>query len=431
MRAWRGAVLAGVVASHGACATAASTGPVETPVTVAVETQDRAGASALWKRLASEPLAGLALVWHDTVLYPTAAAARAAAPERRHDGDGVRAVHILADEGDVVKVRTWLSPRVRAGMTALTGHDLTLYATREQLVPVLREVVQEDLADGSGYLLLEGLPLAIEKVAQPLDRRLEGLEQTLDPNAVSLSFPLSGKDPSFASGARGEEVACRYEQRRSAWDPLSPVEERRTEIVGIEAHRAEKLAEARARAPYRDGPPLWAPSLDLLHEQPSCSLIGPSGEGDADPAVMLDGKPFMKARDVPGDRCGFGVRAFRAPANDRYLIELSMGRALLRVTVPEAALVPSGGCGGGGMIGGYGVRGRGRAAPPPTKQVPMVRGKVKVYFPDGTHAGYQLHGTTRLEGEPLIEGRPCVEHPNVSTRICFDPADVEQVQVPR
>lgn len=395
-------------------------------VTVPVDSKVEEDTSRLWHELAKAPLEGLALVWSDEVLFPSAEAARAAKPKRRHRGESPRAVQILSDEGDVVKVRTWLSPRVRPGFSALTAFDLTLYATRDQLVPVLRSVVEEEFGDGTGYVLYEGLALSIEEKARPLIEALEPLDVAIEPKHVGLAFPLFSEDPSMDDDAVGEEVACTFEARENAWS--APVERRRVSITSLATHKENEAKKSPRGGPSSEDRPSWAYALGRRDYQ-TCSLVGEYDE-DVDAPVKVDGKALMQAKKVGGDRCFHGTRAFRGPSQGAYLVYVPLERAVVRVAVPEVALRPKLGCGGGAM--GVGLRGTGAGIGlPPTKRVPVVRGKVKVYFADGRHAGYQMSGERWLEGEPSIGGRPCVEHPNVSARICYDPADVVEVEVAR
>ena len=76
------------------CSPAAGEQAADVPV-VSIGEQGQAG---LPKRLLEGKLEGLAMVWSDAVLFPSAALARKAKP-KRSEKHHVAALHVLSDEG--------------------------------------------------------------------------------------------------------------------------------------------------------------------------------------------------------------------------------------------------------------------------------------------------------------------------------------------
>jgi len=366
-------LLAGLSASG--CATATSPAGAEAPAVVAIEStlapegEDRTTGS-LWRRLDDEPLEGMAVLWSDAKLFPTAEAARAGAPSRRHQMAKAHpvTVEILADEGDVVKVRTWLSDRFREGMREpLTPFDLTAYAARTQLLPVLREQVSKTYADGTGYALFEGFPLRVETGVAPIVPLPGGVNVHVPHRAVSLSAPLNGEDvlPSI-----GTVVDC-----EGNLPDLVP-----RQWLGPRQDRCTLAKDARVR--FQE---TVLRASDVLSE---------------------DGVPMY---DVDG-QLRFPVRSHRAVAvfaAEKNRIEDLPGR-------------------GGGGMGSFGLVGRGGGPPPPT--VLAAVDKQKVYYPGGAEAGWHMDDQiTKLRGAVEKGGRLCIEHEHLTVRLCFDRDNLKEI----
>lgn len=409
------ALLGGCAAGPPELATAVPT------VTVGGDDEPVDGGPVL-ERLAREPVEGLCMVRADAVLFPSAAAARRG-PVDRGEAHDPRALHVLADEGDVVKVRTWHSPRVRKGVEPLTSSDLTLYAHRSQLRPVLRTPLQRTFADGTGYLLEPGLVVDVGVHLRPADPSLRRLDITLPSRVVALSIPLRGEDAKLDAEQVGEELAC---------DRQGGFEREETRIYSAaerrERQRARRLRELEERGEQgvfglgRIGAP-WS-------DFPTCTLVGVHDRAGAREQLRLDGRSVVRAVDVGGDRCSFAVRAFRAPSPGKVLVSVRYDRARLRLAADESALREVGGCGAVGM-GSLGTLGRRRAKPKPPPQVWAAVGKTKVYFPDGRHAGYHMSGTTPLRSAVRRGGSYCIDHPNLTTQLCFRRSDLERVPLRR
>jgi hypothetical protein len=106
------------------------------------------------------------------------------------------------------------------------------------------------------------------------------------------------------------------------------------------------------------------------------------------------------------------------------LVDLPFDRAVVRLAATKSALRQGGRCGAGSIgFGGGGAR----TPPPPPPKVLAARGKTKVYFPDGKLAGYHMQGVTKMHGAKRSESRLCIEHPNVSIPICFERADLVEI----
>ncbi len=416
------------------CSAAPEARPEAPLPAVNIETEQESKPDSLWKRLSQDKLEGLAMVRQGAVLYPTAADARKGASGRPDEGTStpVAAVHILADEGDVVEVRTWLSPRVRNDVTPLTDYDLNLYVTREQLVPVLREALSKRFDDGSGYALLAGLPLHIEDEIRPQDPIFGELDVTIEQEHVGLSFPLKRKKTALETPS--EELGCDYDDRAGG--------AAKTRIYGVKREQERKRAEAIKK--LRDsrkngglatsgliGGSNMGSMFGVAGSSATCTLVDGNG-GDAGKAagdLQVDGRFFMRPQDVAGNRCFTLMPTYRAPAKGQVLVDLVLGFVSVRVAASEGVLREGGRCGViGGLVGlgrgGFGSIGHKVVA---SKKVLAARGKTKVYFPDGTPAGYHMRGVTRMKRATRVGKRLCIDHENVSTQLCFDHSDLVTV----
>jgi hypothetical protein len=396
-----------------------------------------------------EPLEGLALVWSDAVLHPSAEAARAASPRRGRDGRSVRVVRIVADEGAVVKVRTALPDEARH-LPALTLDDLTLHASRSQLVAVLREAIVESFEDGSGFVLRPGLAVALEGgSARPLDDLLARLVPTIESDRVGLSFQLPEQPPHLTTALRGESLVCRLEaegsEKRGARsvDPptlrvygraeLRAEEEKRrqrqnTEVPPSRAkvqrphasdHELAKKASILGTLSAQDGDFMGSLSGNLLMDEGGCALVR-SGESDPAKTLHVGGSAFAGPEEIVRAPCTRPIQSHRGPQQG-VLVDLRFDHAEVRAASTEAILAAPEPCGtfGAGLRAGS----RPSASPKPW----VVRGRVPVYFPDGAPAG---HHQPEPASYDVIDDRgdlACVEHPNVSTPICFDRKHVTEL----
>ena len=417
------------------CAGAAA--PITTvPIDVDEEAATPPSYDALRARLAKDKLEGLAIVPSKTVMFPTAAAARAASPDKLKPDGTPHAVVIMADEGDVLKVRTWHSQRVRDGFEALTDYDLTLYVKRTALTPVLKRPLQRAYDDGSGYALLVGLPLELATrgiVAAGEDLKRIPLEIAADD--VALSIPLKGKDKELDLSDLGEELAC---DRQSEGE--FPNNRYSTRVYEAETYRQEQ-AEARRARMKKSGheETEWGYGLGyggMYGDHATCTLVGDFDEGHEKSRSNIDfnGRHFAEATKFGGDRCRWSIRAYRGPDVNSVVFFEGHPRARLRFATHESALREAGGCGGIGMIGGGSIGMIGGKKRPPKIIIELwLKGKRKVYFPNGMQAGWHVSGATKLEKFERIDGRLCVEHRNVSLPLCFERDDVDEVEreIPR
>ncbi|MFO0551437.1 MAG: hypothetical protein U0271_23805 [Polyangiaceae bacterium] len=274
-----------------------------TPAPAADVTVDRSSASMraeLDHRLQTEKLEGLALVPSDVVLFSTAEAARQAKSTLTTKSDNLRAVVILADEGAVVKVRTWHSPRVRSGLRELTDYDLTLYANRAQLVPVLRRSIVRTERDGTGYILFEGLPVRVDESGnvRPTNDQVARFAQTLTTGDVALSFPLRGSSDPKLADLHESELTC----------------------DGSSVHRRD------LDPPAGDG--YMGLKYGLSRE--TCSFTGDGA------ALRLGGKAALHTREFGGKECSpTVVPTYEAPNGGEAYVDLALDRAVVPRPVGE------------------------------------------------------------------------------------------------
>jgi hypothetical protein len=406
-----------------------STPPIadQPPAPVAIDLEARTEASAVWQRLATDKLSGLALVWADAVFYPTADAARQAAPKRQHEGKVFGTVEVLEDLGDVVKVRTWLSPRVREGMQAITSYDLTLYASRNQLLPVVRETITKRYEDGTGYVLNEGMPLAIDKTVTPLENLPGSLAIEIPHDHIGLSFPL--RDTEADKEPLREELVCEWpEEGRYPRDP----DDRKARVLSRSEKAREQARERQAKldqeldrgiddgwsegiGDYNAGVGFYGAGMDYA----TCDLAPASG-------LSIGGEHVANAGTVfPPQDCDGGIRVFGSSKDTDVIVLFSQGRAVLRMSAPKDALEPHAGCAAMGGLARFGRGGKG--PPPPPPKVLALVGKTRAYFPSGEEAGYHMERQTKVRDPEERGSRLCIPHANVSVKLCFERADLQEI----
>jgi WD40 repeat protein len=326
---------------------------------------------ALQTRLDGERLTGLVRPRLPVKLAATAAAARALAPT----GDAVLgdaylpALTVVADEGDVVRVSTALA--ARSTFTPLDpDYAIEAYLRRADLAPLLRASRRSEAADGTGFVLREGLLLDLVSGVRPLGDGLATLPLGLTASDVSLSFQAAPRGP--ALGPTGKPFAC----------DGAPCH-----FVAAPAHR---------RAPA-------LPPLRLLGE--------PAGAPHA----------FLR------DDCSQGVDVHSSSDGSTLLLTKQLTRAVVRVAVERAVLTPVSPCRGGssGLASLGGNHGSKKVV------VWQVSGRVPAFFPDGSKAGYHTGAATELRDASEHGALICARRTAFVDLVCHERRMLKQVTVDR
>jgi hypothetical protein len=388
-----------------------------------VEEEAAALDDELIARLANEKLVGFVVADGRALFFATESAARASdetfQPEparlkgvREPDvaGDGLR---VLEDLGEVVRVST---ERVEDLGAVDSRFKLELFVRRSALLPVLRTPRKESFQDGTAVLLREGLVLSPLRGGSRPARKLlaKVLTTPIDAADVGLSFVSPSQRPQLDPVDRsliGAELGCdRASSTTGHWKLRIRVDD-----------RAVMIDEENQARGAREGDHFDLGGGGLGHQYSfRCTFGGsPSTYEDVeDGALVLNGREVGRSSDLPLDDCSGQVSARRvAKEVDAAFVTVAIPRAELRVRTTMKSLIEGGGC---GMAAGFNR---------PT--VKAVKFDAITYFPDGTKAGVHTARATKLRliGDATMSGkRTCVAPPYLTTQLCFDAADLVEVE---
>ena len=351
--------------------------------------------AALDARLRTEPLEGYAMVWDDAVLFTRAEEARAAAA-RTAEGKSAKAVRIVRDHGEVVEVRTWVEGDAFPEAERFMELDLTLFARRNQLIPVLRVPIKQDHEDGSGYVLDAGTTVSVGPHIQPRDALVALSGAVVAPEHVGRAFAPADRP---ALRALGMELSCE-------WSP--PFDDRARPDLMSRKRMLERIADE-WREQGRATPPR---EVAFAVDSVAGCRVQPGGLGRIGAtSVVLPGTLTSLSRGHHPTRSATG--------DDRVVVDFTPVRALLRmaIDVDQLRRVPC--CGGFASVKPGGLRFLGM------KDARVVVGEKAVFFSDGRRAG-KHRGAVHVLTDPAPQrGRICAAHPRISQPLCFRPRDVQ------
>ncbi len=355
--------------------------------------------AALRDRFAGEHLEGLVAVPARSVLFASRQEAEKAAPARRSASGrnfAVAFLRVIEDQGALVRVDIDLGKELRSardfGQNVFSqlseSYAIQGWVRRDALVPVLRHHRVKTFADGTGFLLRQGLPLGTTASGVvALDPELQPLTHGLEPGEAALSI-VAEPMPSLPK-VDGEVMTCQ---------PGSP-----TRVVS-----EDQVVKGQ---------------LDKRKGEPSTWTIGHGGPGlpgctlGDESALRVAGTARWKPGQLGWDRCLDHVGVWSTAQN--LLIEVSLGFALVRASGSATALEVAGGCGAGRV--GY-------RAPP---RVLAVRpGPSVAYWPDGSVAGRHYGAATLFRGGHAHGSRVCAKLPFLSRPICHERSDLVEVGDP-
>lgn len=385
------------------CVSCAAATPATIPVTLAVPVPASAAAKAApkpdWASLRAaldrSKVTGFALVDRRVMLSPTKDVAKA--------GDkpsGAAYVTVLEDLGGAIRVRTKIDDKGALG-ELLPAYDLEGFVPRGALVPVLAHPVVKDLPDGTGYVLREGLELALGERIAPANLLLAKLPAELAPGDVTLGFGLVDAEPALAK-LDGPVLGCARDGRSTRVDTPE----------ALRKARDEQWRREHPSASVFDGPLGFAGRG--YYDDDACRLVGVYDQEDdrdrKDAELKVGAASLGPASKTHLER----VEARRASASE-VLVTFTQPRALVRARTSESVLASRGG-GGAGMLGGQ----------PP--KVWAVRGAAVAWYADGTRAGvHKGKQPTKMRGAHEANGRMCYRVPHVTTELCHDKADLIEV----
>jgi hypothetical protein len=353
--------------------------------------------SALRASLEHDKLSGLALLAADAKLTP-----KRDAPDDARVPARVRAyVTILEDLGPVLRVKTALG-RVPLAQVD-DAYDLEVFVRRASLAPVLTHSIVKDESDGTGFVLLEGLEVALGERIAPLGV-LAKVPVALTVKDVGLSFQLEATKPELTK-ATGPRLGCKskYHEGTRVTDHKTLEDEAKQEW--LDAH------------PNRGGGLLfdsYEMQMQYNVDQFPCRLqtLDTTFDPDRRDAPLVVGGVTIgnasEAREQALDT--------RRTRDGRALVTLDFGRAIVRATTSDTALLAGGRGSGAVAFGGK------------RPMIWQVSGNAPAYFPDGTRAGTHVGLATLLRSSTEIDGRVCTSRPYLTVQICHDKADLKEVE---
>jgi hypothetical protein len=353
--------------------------------------------AALRASLEKEKLSGLALLGPDAKLTP-----KRDAPVDGRVRAGARAyVTILEDLGPVLRVKTGLAHVPLAQVD--DEYDLEVFVKRASLAPVLTHSIVKDESDGTGVVLLEGLEIALGEHIAPLGV-LAKVPVALTVKDVGLSFQLEATRPELAK-ATGPRIGCKskYHEDTRVTDHKTLEDEARQEW--IDAHPN--------RGPFDTMETYGMRGMDRFPCRLFQTLDTTFNPDRRDAPLVVGGVTIGKASEAREQ----SLDTRRSTRDGHALVTLDFGRAIVRATTSDAALLE-----GGGAMGGLGMMGGKRP------MIWQVSGDAPAYFPDGTRAGTHVGRAMLLRASEEIDGRICISRPYLTVRICHDKADLKEVE---
>lgn len=302
-------------------------------------------------------------------------------------------VLVLQDLGTVLRVSTRLGQR-SLERTPDPRFEIEAFVAREALLPVLRQPLLKTSADGTGYVLREGLHVARrgERIV-PNELGLEGLPASIELIDVGLAFQSVEEGPKLPALEPKSALGCDRDRGVKL----------RSDLLRERAEAERLQAEREGRA----GPGLFGLGARGYDSFP-CSV----NQNQAPVSVL--GQPLSPSLPLAG--CPTPeLEAFRSDG-DAVLVAIALPRATLRARASVGALEARGGCGMGRL---------GRRPEPHL----VAKPKTAVYFSDGSLAGtLKWELTVTKVG---AAGRVCVQASAVDGGLCFEVADlVEKVVMP-
>lgn len=336
--------------------------------------------ASLRARLAQDKLAGVVMVRDDVVLEPSVQAASGKRDARPQSPDAsARALYVLEDLGEVVKVGTRLSKRVEriiempAGvpkrvmwhpvaheLQELMEHDIVAFVRRSDLLPMLGPTLQTSFGDSAGFgdltsfVARSGTVLQIASTVQMHEPFARDVLGNIQPELVVLS----------------RSYLSHTSDVPTPWSKLAPL----AKCVRHGVHECTvKTIDVHAIVDGRD--------VGEIPESLSCQQLlvyqGTSGE-----AVVV----------------------------------ASFGSLDIAFRVDETHVAP-GSCGGGGT--GWDML---------SQKARIVERGTQAYFTSGELAG--TLGQMRVpKVSPAPNGRVCVSVPNIADGLCVAASDVVEREV--
>jgi hypothetical protein len=403
--------------------------------------------SELRARLERGPVSGFAMVAQNVFLAPSAEEARklpTSTPNRwgashraeirivvRSGGDErpleyeeplghYRAVRVVEDLGDVLKIRTGLGAAALAPVDA--SYDVEVFVRRSALQPVLRTAKVDEYADGTAFVLHEGLVLSLDQGRiRPEDAALRPLPVALGEGDMALGFGLEKSRRELAAIWGGEDMGCDWVRkgargRGASTGPVAQADELPPEPVDVALEsfvaptsvlrRDRDTADVSFSSPTADG---FSPTAVRW----PCSFVSRVDHPPVRPeaqALAVGGLPFVPASEFDGAP----VAVRKAKDKSDVLVQVARARALVRVLAREGALRP---------------RGMSAAVGRPTREVKVfeVTGDAAAYFPDGRPAGRHTGPPLRLRDASEVGARVCAPRWNLAVPLCHDRKDLREV----
>lgn len=368
---------------------------VETPEPAAVETPEPAGVdapepnvevAALRAALPDEPVVGFVRLSAHGRLFSS----RELANKNRLGGQALPphlsqlkpgdSLLVLEDLGSVLRVSTQLGSRVfeRAPDPQF---EFEAFVRKSAVAPVLRRPLLKTSKDGTGYVLREGLKLALSgDTIVPNEGGLEDLAVTVTLSDVGLGFQPIDEPPTLPALADAKKLGCEA-------DGVKPFEEIARAQVDAERLRAAEAGETGGAIIAINAP---------------CSL-NPKQQA----ALSVLGQALLPPSPEQGCHSGASVTAHRVD-KQTVLAALWFPRATVRARTAVSALQ---------VTSCYSM--------PYTKEVGshlVAKAGTVFYFADGSVAGSLKYGMT--VAKPGATGRVCVEASSVEGGLCFKVADL-------
>ena len=387
--------------------TSQSAAPPTSVARAADDKPEKPAGPPLRERVERGQLSGYVAVGSRVQLFASADAARTSAAASRanrspHMG---RMLRVLRDDGDVLQVSTGLGDGVRLERID-ANYELTVFVRRADLLPVLRRRVEKYFEDGTGALLLPGLPVAeSDGSLHPVGLAKLPVPVTLDD--VGLGFEHKGKEEPAEALARGPDLKLGCDRFVDEDDGYRT----RTRVDAVDDMVRELRAERRRSSSGVGlggfgGDDAWAFR---------CSLAGAGDESrEENPPPLRAGGVAVAGSDYfIRDVCSDWVHAYRDA--EGVLVDVTWPRARLRLRAPESLLREAGGC---GTIGHR-----------RTVKVYAARGTVDAFFEDGTPAGRHRGHRTVLRKTTAKGDLECFQRPYLAGPLCHKRADLIQVEV--